>query len=1003
MMQSADGKASEGYYVLGLDPGTNACGWCLLDTANKKIVGLGVHEFDCPQDPKSKVSLARKRRGYHYARVNRRRTKYRAKHVLAVLKKNGLVPKGETSAWLQSRKGDVPVMRLRADAIERRLTGRELAQVLYFFALHRGYDVKRSAEEDDGKKILKAIADNQKAMDDGRYFTVGQMLEREGRMRNRDGDYRYMVSREMVLDEVEFILGCQAAMRLDEFGGEGSICGKDDLWQEYLDALAFERSSAKKDAADYARVGACVYFPGEKRAASANVTSEMLSALERFKHLRIVKEDGSDHALSPKQANAYVESLFSANGVGKIRYSDIRRDLDMPSTWFFKGVDSESEKREVYEPKAWRSLVKALPQSLLEKMKRDTDFGDDVCEALTYASSEPVLVDRLVLAGDKLTNREIDALCACPYTTKVFSGYGSRSRKAIGILLDALKDDDVPTLFAAEEDTGLLALRRVSGAAPERSDKLPPYDAYDPTCTNPVVLRSVSRMRKVVNAVCARWGVPNEIHIELGRDLKRSRRERMQIAKANALRRRDNETSAKLAAQALACSPEEVPPAVLKKVALWMEQGEACAYTGAHIDFTRMCAETGYVHVSHILPYSRTGDDGAMNKVLALAKPAQDKAERSPYEWMTSGEVGAPEWEAFAARVRASKLPVRKRQCLLEVDLSSKEDRLLARHLSDTRYMSRAFKSYLDDCLLFPGGCRRQNTLAVSGMATGLMRRIWGLNSIPVRTEDGGLDYSDKRYLAVNAAVVAACNADALKRCARYSETKLYLPPEERDAVLADTQPWKTFGAQLRALYAFVKPTRAVSRKVSGEALEQTNRGVVEVDPETGFAKLTGFGRLAGNYQVLENGTVRMVSGMAYLRLWYDPDAEPKGKRKGRGRYYAEPVYYNDIPHAEKPDYTPRYPQKGTARTCWPAVPDAARRSVPIIVFPNSVIEARGERARFKSFMISNNKWLVESLDPRAASHGQGCDFPTLASLCGDDRLKVITESVLGSIVGESR
>lgn len=1003
MAQNASGKASGGYYVLGLDPGTNACGWCLLDTENKKIVGLGVYEFDCPQDPKSKVSLARKRRGYYYARVNRRRTKYRAKHVLAVLKEYGLVPKRETAAWLQSRKGDVPVMKLRADAIERRLTGRELAQVLYFFALHRGYDVKRSADEDDGKKILKAIADNRKAMDDGGYFTVGQMFEREGGMRNHNGDYRYMVSREMVVDEVELILGCQAAMRLGESGSEDGIHGKDGFWREHLDALTFERSTAKKDAADYARVGACVYFPGEKRAASANMTSEMLNALERFKHLRIVREDGSDHALSPKRASAYAASLFSANGSVKIRYSDIRRDLDMPSTRFFKGVDPENEKREVYEPKAWRSLAKALPQDLLEKMRRDTSFGDDVCEALTYASSEPVLVDRLSSAGGELTDREIDALCEVPYTTKVFSGYGSRSRKAIGILLDALKDDDVPTLFAAEEDTGLLALRQASGAAPVRSDRLPPYEAYDPACTNPVVLRSVSRMRKVVNAVCARWGVPNEIHIELGRDLKRSRRERMQIAKANALRRKGNEANADLAAQALACSPDEVPRAVLKKIALWTEQGETCAYTGAHIDFTRMCADTGYAHVSHILPYSRTGDDGAANKVLALAKPAQDKAGRSPYEWMTSGEAGAPEWDAFAARVRASKLPMRKKQRLLEVDLHGREDKLLARHLNDTRYMSRTFKSYLDDCLLFPDGCRRQNTLAVSGMATGLMRRIWGLNSIPARTEDGRLDYSDKRYLAINAAVIAACDAGTLKRCARYSETRLYLPPEERDALLANTQPWKTFGTELRALHALVRPTRAVSRKVTGEALEQTNRGVVGIDPETGFAKLTGFKRLAGNYRVLENGTVRMVSEMAYLRLWFDPDAEPKGKRKGRGRYYAEPVYYNDIPHVGEPGYVPRRPQRGIARAYWPAVPDAARRSAPVIIFPNDVIEARGKRARFKSFKIANNKWLVESLDLNPASRGKGCDFPTLASLCGEDRLKVVVESILGNLAGEGR
>lgn len=964
--------------VLGLVPDVDSCGWCLIEhdalLREGRVLGMGVHAYECPRDPKTKVSLARKRKAHHYARINRRRTAYRAKHVLAVLVAHGLVPKGEGASWLQSRRGEVPIPGLRAQLLDRAGTPRELAQVLYYFALHRGHATRGGEADDaDGKQILSAVAANAAVLAEGGYRTLGEMLAARGRMRNRGGDYAMMASREMVEDEARALVEAQAR-----------LCGADaadwdGLLADYMAELLWERSSAQHDARVAGMVGRCTYFADERRAASCDLSCEMLVALERLKHLRYVRDDGSSGSLPPDLVRRYMGQLFSASAKGAtrgVRYSDVRRDLAMPEGWSIKGVAADDERRDVAKPKAWSTLRRTLPEGLLERMLAEPDMADAVCEALAYASSEPVLLDRLALLPYELSDDELSALCRVPYASKVFSGHGARSLKAVGLLLDALEDDGVETLWDAERESGLLALREEAESAHEGGHMLPPYLTYDPTCTNPIVIRAMTRMRKVVNAVVAAHGMPDEVRIEVGAELRRSNREKWTIAKNNARNRKQREADAALAADALGVAPEEVGASALRRVALWREQGGVDVLTGEEIDLARACADGTYAHACHILPLSRTGDDGSANLVLALAKTAQDKGARSPWEWL-GGEGEA--WDAFELRVASSGLPAAKRSRLLARDLEGRQDELLGKHLADTRYMSQAARSYVGGCLALARGAT-----AVSGMAVGVLSRVWGLRRL-----DG---VPAPVMPAVKAAVVAACDAPALRACGRWSESRLCLPPDERERALAQTEPWPTYAAEVRASSAFVTPTRSVSERLRGEALEQTVRAVRAVDQETGFAVLSGATKRIGNYRILPDGSARVVSEMACLRLWLDPDAEAGGRRKGRGRYYAEPVYRADAPALRAGTHEPRTPRAGHARVAWGAVPDGARQAPPLTIWPGQLVSARGVVGRYRPYGIANNRWIMD--DPRTGEELKG--FPTIASLCLDDEVRVVGESSIG-------
>ena len=978
-MTENDTQRAEGL-ILGLAPDIDHVGWAVIDADGHKVLGMGVHRFNPPLDPKSKVSLARKRRSFYYARINKRRTKYRAKAVLTVLRAHGLVPEGAGPEWLQSAKGERPVARLRAAGLDEPLSGRELAQVLYYLGLHRGYDPRGESTDGDadGKKMLSAIAGVQAALDAGEARTVGELMASRGRMRNRAGDYSCTATRQMIADEARALISAQEA-----FGtADGSLMG------DYLDELLFTRSTAAFDAQVYSRVGCCTYFPDERRAARADVTSEMLSAIESLKHLRIAEPDGSQHGIPHESCMRYLDVMFSdapikGNKECRVRYSDVLKEHGRTEGATVKGVLPADLKREVYVPRAFSLMRKAgVPAALLARMRDDRAVGDAVCEALTYASSEEVLLDRLAAADIELSDAEIAAICSLPYSGKVFSGYGSRSLKAQEMLLEMMLSPEVSTLFDAEDACGLYAVRTETSV--NAGSLLPPYTVFDPTCTNPVVLRTTARMRRVVNAVLKRWGVPAEVRVILGRELKQSKKERLNAQRNNSRNRKSREELADTAASILGVSADSISGSLLRKLSLWRSQGGMDVLAGTEIDLERLCREPAYATVDYILPPARTGETGMRNSLLSLTSTAVSKGASTPVEWCSSGCAGAPTLAELKERVAESTLPYSKKSRILLEDFEGKAPAMLDRSVNDGRYASRAFRSYLEELMPLRDG-ERVRAAAVSDAAVAELRRVWGLNDL----FDASRSASDP---AVEAVVAAVCDAGTVRRCAAWRAGRLYSEPEERDELLRASEPWPSFPEVVRASAPFVIPTKMHDHGCTGEALESTNRSVVEVEEGTGYAVLTGATRKVGNYRLLADGTARVVGGMALIRIWHDPLSTAGGSRKGTGRYYFEPVYYADVPRMDDASYVPRYPVAGLAPAMWPEVPAEARGGRPIILHAGDVVRARGRAARYVSYTISGCNWKLADIVTGEPLKG----FPSANSLCDDDGFEVMCEDVLG-------
>ena len=352
---------------------------------------------------------------------------------------------------------------------------------------------------------------------------------------------------------------------------------------------------------------------------------------------------------------------------------------------------------------------------------------------------------------------------------------------------DVKKSKYLPPLFSGREPNGTLIFNEDLGDIPR----------------NPVVLRVINQTRKVVNAIVKKYGSPESVHIELARDLAKSREERNEIEKRNedaASRRiKEREEFEKL------FGDEYLNGTNLLKYRLYKEQDCKSMYSCNEIDYKRLF-EKGYVQIDHILPYSRSYDDSQSNKVLVLTKENQDKGNRIPYEYFETKQTGIS-WFEFEQWVKSCKnLNQKKKRNLLRISLSkdAKKD-FLERNLNDTRYACRFMKNYIDRFLCLSSTSDNSGCVVVAGQLTAYLRNRWGLNK--VREEND-------RHHALDATVIACCTRKIVQKVGAWSRAREVnsnntsyddpdLPIDEEELLLQKTyintrkpdfpEPWKCF------------------------------------------------------------------------------------------------------------------------------------------------------------------------------------------------------------------
>lgn len=777
-------------YTLGLDIGIASVGWAVLNHDRKRIEDLGARAFAAAENPKNQSPLAEPRRLARGARRRLRRKAGRLRGAKDLFVQHGLIAEEvRDSAFAVTNDKRCP-WQLRAEGLERLLTGEELARALYHIVKHRGFKSNRKGDKDkeDGK-MLAGIQRNKALLENGGYRTAGELYWKDEayqtRKRNSHESYLNTIDRDTLEHEIITLFRTQRDL--------GSGHAGPDLESGILEVFRWQNPFATGDAI-LKLVGPCTFLgkEGKIRAPKCGYHAERFRLLQDINKLSY-SVNGDRPRLTTEQRTKIEQAAYSHI---KLTYEQVRKLLDLKDEARFTGLDymrrpAKGEPREfsmkcedatAFQARGYHAIRKACEKAgVWETVQSDPDLMDDMAFALTFYKTNEDIQNHLTECGAH--EPVIQAALAC----ETFTGVMHISTKAAKRIIPFLEEGLVYS--AACEKAGF---DHSNPEDHERSLKLPLITRD--MVSNPVVHRSLCQARRIVNAVVRRYGSPYSIHIEFARDVGRNPEQRKEIKQQQEENRRERERNVEHFKEAF--DGYEPNGTDLLKWRLYREQCGQCAYSQQAIDIKRLM-ESGYVEIDHILPYSRSFDDGRSNKALVFARENQNKRNQTPHEAFSSDPA---KWQRFEAWVRAAIKDPRKRDNLLRENYDAEvAEEWKTRHLNDTRYAAREFKNHVGNHLIFADvKDGRQPVVCLSGLITATARRLWGLEK---HREENDLHH------AMDAAVVAALlphQVQMITEWAKVGETRESYVDYETGEIIEATrprlpQPWTAFRKEIVA------------------------------------------------------------------------------------------------------------------------------------------------------------------------------------------------------------
>lgn len=289
---------------------------------------------------------------------------------------------------------------------------------------------------------------------------------------------------------------------------------------------------------------------------------------------------------------------------------------------------------------------------------------------------------------------------------------------------------------------GVVLERDVVGADPAapETDEAKRYGRFP----NPTVHVGLHQLRLVVNRLIAVYGKPQDIVVELARELG------MGAKRLNALQKTQKENEERNARYRKLLANKKAKPTseTFRKLRLWEEQEKVCVYTGRKLTLDMVISNK--TEIDHILPRSWSLDNAMSNRVVCLAEANALKGDKTPYEAFSSDL----NYDYAAILARADNLPDSKKWRFLEDARRVFESKgnFLDRHFNDTAYLSQTARSYLA-YLYDEKNEGKVRVRAIPGRMTAEIREAWGLR----KRRD------DHRHHAVDA-FVAACTTQRLRQ-----------------------------------------------------------------------------------------------------------------------------------------------------------------------------------------------------------------------------------------------
>ncbi len=294
--------------------------------------------------------------------------------------------------------------------------------------------------------------------------------------------------------------------------------------------------------------------------------------------------------------------------------------------------------------------------------------------------------------------------------------YGSLSARAIKKILPHLKDGHI-----YDKACLMVGYNHSSSLTKEDNDKRVLKERLDlikkNSLRNPVVEKILNQMVNVINAIIdnPEMGRPDEIRVELARELKNNNEQRSEITKLINKSTAEHEQIRQLLHKEYGIA--RVTKNDIIRYKLWKETDGISIYTGKPIEPTKLFSKE--YDIEHIIPKSRLFDDSFSNKTICERQLNIDKSNKTAYSFLKD-KLSAEEFEQFEKRVKSlfGKISRTKQNKLLMADNEIPEG-FIDRQLRETQYIAKKSKELLLEVT--------RSVTSTIGSVTDKLREDWEL------------------------------------------------------------------------------------------------------------------------------------------------------------------------------------------------------------------------------------------------------------------------------------
>lgn len=568
-------------YRLGLDMGTNSIGFAVIELSEENypvdLVDMGVRIFKDGRNPKDKQPLAVARRLARGMRRQRDRKNQRKRQIIRTLIDNNLFPVNEEERAALKL---MDPFELRTAALDRELTNYELGRALFHLGSRRGFKSNRITDEKekDETSSSKTMSQAEKMtnlsveMKEIGARTVGEYLylriKSGSGARFRGGDFNCYPSREHYIQEF-------TAIKEKQIHFHPNVD-----WDSIYSAIFYQRPLRKQER------GKCRFYTELDRAYAALPSAQRFRILSEVNNLKFSDDMGNTVSLSNDEKDILFLTLDNCRTMS---FSKIRQTLKLGASCKFNLEDDRRDKLIGNETSfamrkpdcfgsKWDELSIEAQDSIVDLLL-EAETDDEVLEALEVyelADSQKEKILKLRFAR-KVGSLSVEFMRDC---AKIMATEHIRYDEAVAKM-------DLHHSFNPNKDIieklpyyGQVLTQTVMGAHPEADESNPEYKYGK--IANPTVHIALNQLRKVVNSLIDHYGKPEQVVVELSRDISDSAEKRSEHYREQAQKERENDRIKEQIKELGIPNPTAMD---VKKYKLWEELGKdsnvrRCPYCG---------------------------------------------------------------------------------------------------------------------------------------------------------------------------------------------------------------------------------------------------------------------------------------------------------------------------------------------------------------------------------------------------------------------------------------